>query len=230
MVKKVIIVCEGKSDYSYLNALQRFIENDLPLPEGQVDTPLRFVPCPDPYGTGTGNYEKIVQTYRDAVEDFAPDPVEIWVDADIYIRNEPYTFDPSKHNGDEYRNREQGIPIFHFSYHNFEDFVAFHCDKTTFEKWKANVLFAASGATNQAHHDWPLASSEYAPQFQKVVPHYSKRKMPFSISVDRLANLRRNLQDPDVKTMSALLQPGIEFGSRVLELFDAAYPGLIPRE
>lgn len=228
MVKKIIIVCEGKSDYSYLNALQRFIDNELPLPKGQVDTPLRFVPCPDPYGTGTGNYEKIIQIYREIVEDFAPDPVEIWVDADIYIRNEPYPSDSSKHNGDEYRNREQNIPIFHFSYHNFEDFVALHCDAVTFAKWKANVLCAVSGATKQTHRDCPMSSSEYAPHLQAVIPHYSKRKIPFSMSIERLANLRRNLQDPDVKTMSALLQPGVEFGSHILQLFDATYPGLIP--
>ena len=228
MVKKIIIVCEGNSDYSYLNALQRFIENELPLPEGQIDTPLRFVPCPDPYGAGTGDYEKIVQTYREAVEDFAPDPVEIWVDADIYIRNEPSPFDSSKHNGDEYRSRESDIPIFHFSYHNFEDFVAFHCDEVMFAKWKANVLYAVGRETNRTHCDCPMSRSEYAPHFQKVIPHYSKRKMPFSLSVERLANLRRNLQDPEVKTMSVFLQPGIEFGSRVLQLFDEAYPGLIP--
>lgn len=37
MEKKIIIVCEGKNDVSYLNALQRFIENDIPLPPGQFD-------------------------------------------------------------------------------------------------------------------------------------------------------------------------------------------------
>jgi len=227
MVTKVIIVCEGKSDFSYLNALQRFIENDLPLPAGQIDPPLRFVPCPDPYGTGTGYYDKIIQTYRDVVEDFAPDPVEIWVDADIYIRNESLPSDPTKHNGDEYRNREADIPIFHFSYHNFEDFVALHCDGAMFAKWKANVLFAVSKDTNQTHHDSPLSNAEYAPLFQKVVPRYSKRKMPFEMSIAHLANLRRNLQDSDVQTMSAMLQLGIDFGKHVLQLLDAAYPGMI---
>ena len=34
MEKKIIIVCEGKNDVSYLNALQRFVENDIPLPPG----------------------------------------------------------------------------------------------------------------------------------------------------------------------------------------------------
>ena len=37
MEKKIIIVCEGKNDVSYLNALQRFVENDIPLPPGQFD-------------------------------------------------------------------------------------------------------------------------------------------------------------------------------------------------
>lgn len=34
MEKKVIVVCEGKSDVAYLNALQRFVENDIPLQPG----------------------------------------------------------------------------------------------------------------------------------------------------------------------------------------------------
>ena len=36
MEKKIIIVCEGKNDVSYLNALQRFVENDIPLPPGHI--------------------------------------------------------------------------------------------------------------------------------------------------------------------------------------------------
>ena len=51
MEKKIIIVCEGKNDVSYLNALQRFVENDIPLPPGQLDPFLRFVPFPELEGT-----------------------------------------------------------------------------------------------------------------------------------------------------------------------------------
>lgn len=79
------------------------------------------------------------------------------------------------------------------------------------------------------HHDSPLPRSEYAPLFQKVFPRYSKKKkVPFDLSVERLSNLRRNLKDPDVQTMSYLLQPGVAFGEHLLQLFDEAYPGLIP--
>ena len=105
MEKKIIIVCEGKNDVSYLNALQRFVENDIPLPPGQLDPFLRFVPFPELEGTCTGQYDKIVAAYNSATEIFAPTPVEIWVDADIYIRNEAFNSDPSKFNGTEYLNR-----------------------------------------------------------------------------------------------------------------------------
>ena len=63
MEKKIIIVCEGKNDVSYLNALQRFVENDIPLPPGQLDPFLRFVPFPELEGTCTGQYDKIVAAY-----------------------------------------------------------------------------------------------------------------------------------------------------------------------
>ena len=36
MEKKIIIVCEGKNDVSYLNALQRFVETDILLPPGHI--------------------------------------------------------------------------------------------------------------------------------------------------------------------------------------------------
>jgi len=229
MEKKIIIVCEGKNDASYLNALQRFVENDIPLPPGQLDPFLRFVPFPELEGTCTGQYDKIVAAYNSATEIFAPTPVEIWVDADIYIRNEAFNSDPSKFNGTEYVNRLSDIPVFFFSYHNFEDFLALHYDGETFQEWKRCVLMAPNESSSLPHHDSPLPRSEYAPLFQKVFPRYSKKKkVPFDLSLERLSNLRCNLKDPDVQTMSQLLQPGIVFGEHLLQLFDEAYPELIP--
>lgn len=228
MEKKVIVVCEGKSDVAYLNALQRFVENDIPLRPGQDDPLLRFVPYPELLGTCTGAYDKIVEAYHEAVEMFAPDSVEIWVDADIYIRNEALNADPNKFNGTEYQSRPGDIPVFHFSYHNFEDFIALHCDDKTFGVWKSVVLNGHNAETGKSHHDHPLSRAEHAPLFQKVLPHYSKRKTPFALSIAHLANLRRHLSDPDVQTMFPLLQPGSAFGEHLLQLFDECYPGLIP--
>lgn len=228
MERKLVIVCEGKSDFSYLNALQRFVENEIPLPSGQRDPLLRFIPYPEPLGTCTGAYDKIVSAYRKAVMDLAPCKVEIWVDADIYVRNEPLNPDSERQNGTEYAQRSPEVPVFHFSYHNFEDFIALHCDEPIFLKWKANVLQATVGDTTLSHRVWPLARASYAPLFQTVLPHYSKRRMPFGLSVPRLANLRRNLNDPDVQSMKKALCPGTAFGERLLQVFDEVYPGLIP--
>lgn len=228
MERKVIIVCEGKSDLSYLHALQRFVENDIALPAGRNDPLLRFVPYPEPCGTCTGGYDKITAAYRSAVEDFSPDPVEIWVDADIYIRDEPLGPDSDRSNGEEYGNKSPDIPVFSFSFHNFEDFIVLHADDAVFLKWKELVLAARGAQSQRKHCDWPLPRAEYAPLFQKVLPHYSKRRTPFPLSVERLTNLRRHLNDPDVRSMASLLQTGIVFGEHLLQLFDAAYPGLIP--
>ena len=68
MEKKIVIVCEGKNDVSYLNALQRFVENDISLPPGQIDPFLRFVPFPELEGTCTGQYDKIAAAYSSAAE------------------------------------------------------------------------------------------------------------------------------------------------------------------
>ena len=229
MEKKIVIVCEGKNDVSYLNALQRFVENDIPLLPGQTDPFLRFIPYPELEGACTGQYDKIVAAYSSATEIFDSTSVEVWVDADIYIRNEAFNSDPSKFNGTEYLNRPSDVPVFYFSYHNFEDFLALHYDVETFQHWKRCVLLAADESSNLPHHDSPLPRSEYAPLFQKVFPRYSKKKkVPFDFSVERLSNLKCNLKDPDVQSMSHLFQPGIVFGEHLLDLFDEMYPGLIP--
>lgn len=229
MEKKIIIICEGKNDVSYLNALQRFVENDVPLLPGEVDPLLRFIPLPEEEGNCTGQFDKIVDTYQSAIEIFDKVSVSVWVDADIYIRNESFHSDKTKFNGTEYLNRSSDIPVFYFSYHNFEDFLALHFDIEKFQYWKSSVLLVPNKLSNLSHHDSPLSRSEYAPLFQKVFPRYSKKKkMPFDLSIERLANLRLNIKDPDIQTMKQLFQPGIEFGEFLLKLFDEVYPGLIP--
>ena len=227
MEKRIIFVCEGKTDCAYLHAVQRFIENDISIAV-YGEPKLRFIPDPDPLGAGTGKYDTIVERYNKAVQEFAPDPVNIWVDADIYIRNEELGLNSGKFNFTEYQNRPSNIPVFHFSYHNFEDFLALHYEESVFNVWKQTVLYAVSHNTSRSHSEYPLIRSEHAPLFQKVFPRYSKRKsIPFDITIDRLVNLRRNVNDLDVQSMT-LLQPGVSFASYLLDTFDTAYSGLIP--
>lgn len=227
MEKRFIFVCEGKTDCAYLHALQRYIEDDIPI-ETYGEARLRFVPEPDPLGSGSGKYDTIIKVYNDVIKDADSDPVNIWVDADIYIRNEELTLNSGKFNFTEYQKRPSCIPAFHFSYHNFEDFLALHCDEVEFNIWKNSVLLAIGEATSKPHCSYPLTRSEHAPLFQKVFPRYSKRRpLPFAITTKRLANLRQNLEDPDVQAMTSL-QSGVSFASHLLDIFDDAYPGLIP--
>ncbi|MGN0847129.1 MAG: hypothetical protein ACI4RA_07075 [Kiritimatiellia bacterium] len=212
---------------AYLNALQRFIENDIPLEPG-CDAPLlRFVPYPDPLGTCTGDFDKILLAFQAARQDFEEDAIDIWVDADKYVRDDPLYSDRARTNKAEYLSRDVCVPVFRFSYHNFEDFIALHLDEGAFALWKREVLLSAV-ACRAPHRDVPMARTDYAPRFQKVLPHYSKRRMPFDMSLTALANLRRHVRDVDVRAMAARLQPGISFGAFLLEMFDSAYPGLIP--
>lgn len=227
MEKRIIFVCEGKTDCAYLHALQRFVENDIPI-DVYGEPRLRFIPEPDPFGSGTGKYDTIIKKYNEVVEDFEPDLVNIWVDADIYIRNEELDSNTGRFNFTEYQNRPSNIPVFHFSYHNFEDFLALHYEETVFNVWKQTVLYAVSHNTSRSHSEYPLIRSEHAPLFQKVLPRYSKRRpLSLEITIERLANLRRNLRDTDVQAMVSL-QPGISFASYLLDVFDEAYPRLIP--
>lgn len=235
MTKRVIIVCEGKSDYKYLTELQRFIKDEIRPPEGSDEPALIFVPYPDPEGVMSGSFGECQRVRKEAKAEFPDDPVENWVDSDIYIRNETYWTDRESgkefKNGDEYRKWTTGCEEqFLFSHYNVEDFFALHYDDAEFQKWKAEVLLAVKDAQTPPHKDLPLPGHDYSRLYQKFNARYSKGKFTPAITINSLANLRRNLADPDVLAMSQRLQPGIHFGSYLLALFDEIYPGLIPGE
>ncbi len=228
MMRHVIIVCEGRSEASYLRALQRFVENELPLASNEEDPRLRFVVLPDESsGVETGSFDKIFSAYKATQDEYATELVHVWVDADIYIRNEPLPSNLSKHNGTEYLSEVSKVLEFKFSYYNFEDFIALHYDEADFQKWKTQVLHCRLEGMNKSHFEQPLSRKVYMPLFHKFSRNYSKGKTPVQFSKESFANLRRNLEDPDVIAMGGRLLPGINFGKFLLGIFDDVYPEFI---
>lgn len=182
-----IVVCEGASECNYLLHLNRFLAT-LPPPRDAGLVPLRLIPRPknvDPktgvnVGCGGGDYGKVSKCYRSEHATNRSYPFGIWVDADLYVRND-------KDCGTRYKGRPAGIPAFDFSVLNFEDFLALHADELLFEKWVHEMLSAG-------HFNRPLYWEEYEPHYLNVFTAYLKNSLPVDfISVESLRNLFRHM-------------------------------------
>lgn len=215
--RRYIVICEGKSDRAYLLALQSLLDGVLRPPEGWDEAPVRFIPRPEPNGVKTGYYDEVLPAFMREKKRYPSDEVLVWVDADIYIRNEIH-----KHigNGDVYKRRDKNIvPDFYFSYHKFEDFLLLHYGQHIFQKWKTIML------GNGHLHNKPLSRTEYAPEFQKVLPHYTKSRLPANlVNEEGLSNLRTNCTDPDVESAELLYSEGRSFAKFLVEILDKHYP------
>ena len=177
--KNIIVVCEGASEWMYLQRLNSFLSS-LPFPDGWFDVPIRFVGKPPKTGVGTGEYKAIEREIRRVGKQNCSLERWTWVDADLYVRND-------KACGDHYLKRPMGIAPFAFSVLNFEDFLALHLDDDRFSLWKEVM-------TKAGHFQEPLHWEEYRPLYQKIVPGYHKADIPVDfITLASLGNLRRHL-------------------------------------
>ncbi len=221
--KRFIVICEGKSDRAYLLALQSLLDGVLRPPDGWDEAPVRFIPRPEPSGVKTGYYDEVVPVYKKEREKYPNDKTLVWVDSDVYIWNVQRR---GIGNGDAYRKRDkEDVPVFYFSYHKFEDFLVLHCEPRVFERWK-NVM-----RENGHLQRRPLSWSDYAPVFQKVLPHYSKSMLPVGIvGEDGLLNLQKNLMDIEVKSAEALYPDGVPFAKFLVGILKEYYPSLFEQE
>lgn len=177
--KSIIVVCEGPSEWIYLQRLNSFLSS-LPFPDGWMDIPIRFIGKPPKAGVGTGKYNAVEKEIRSARKQNRSQEIWAWVDADLYVRND-------KACGDNYRNRPKGIPPFDFSIFNFEDFLALHLDEPGFLKW-TEVM------TTAGHFNSPLHWDDYKVHYAKVMPGYKKADLPVDfITLEALGNLNRHL-------------------------------------
>ena len=215
--KRYVVICEGKSERAYLLALQSLLDGVLPPPDGWDEAPVRFIPRPEPSGVKTGYYDEVVPAYRREKKVLPQGNTIVWVDSDIYIWNVPRG---KGNNGDMYRSRDkQAIPAFFFSYHKFEDFLALHCAPADFRRWKE--LMRDNGHLLKA----PLPRPEYAPEYQKVFPHYSKSKLPMDlVNETGLSNLAANCRDADVIAAKRLYPDGHSFAEFLVQTLRTCYP------
>ena len=171
MIETVVVICEGTSEYVYLQELNRFFRaNHIPLAfSGQV--------------IGTGAYKAAVNRYRDIRRQMKNAEIVIWVDRDIYVDSQKRLYD----------NKPETIPDFLFSRMNFEDFLALHMDRKSMFRWQK--------VCEEHHHfSEPMCSAVYLPLFKVTCfEHYKKGKLPFRINEETLSRLFANLKRKHVR-------------------------------
>ncbi len=169
----LIIVCEGLSEYAYIQELNRTLR------ELGVRAVLH------PVCIGSGFYAKAVAKFRQVKKDNPRDTIHIWVDYDIYARNE-------RNCRDEYERRPQGIPAFLFSRQNSEDFLATHLDATRLRTW-------VNHCRQTRHLETPLPTSRHIPLFRDVLfQNYEKGNLPFAFSTTTLRQMLENQAKGDM--------------------------------
>jgi hypothetical protein len=202
-----IIVCEGESEWAYLQRLQSFLEAQ-PLPNGSFDPPLILI-GPKQAVVKSGTFGKLKSRFNKTRNQNKNSSIQIWADFDLYHRN-------NKHCADHYKNKPQGIPNFLFSFHNFEDFLALHSDGARFQDWRR---FGSQG-----HFAMPLHSEDYLPEIQRIFPGHKKGDLSVDfITWDTLKNLKRNLDHQPTSNPNNL-QELRGFANFLITEIENAYP------
>jgi hypothetical protein len=169
----ILVICEGASEKAYIQELNRYFR--------EKEIFYNFVPKP----SDGGAYSKVVKKFRQVRTENRHAKIIIWVDFDLYMRNE-------KGDMDRYSSKPQDIPDFSFSRMNFEDFLSLHFEKPTLDNWIVTC-------TGSNHFTIPMHSVEYVPLFEVFLDiPYNKGKIPFSFSDSLVSNLRKNIEDRNV--------------------------------
>ena len=205
---RYIIVCEGESEWAYLQRLQSFLEQQQPA-DGSFEPPLLFI-VPERVIVKTGTFGKLKSRYSKMRKENKKTAIEIWADFDLYNRND-------KKCADHYAAKTAGIPDFLFSFHNFEDFFALHFDGIELAEW---LRFGNSG-----HFTTPLHAAGYLHEIKRVFPDYGKGRLPADfVSWASLRNLKANLSHQPASNPQNL--QGIRsFADFLITEIERAYPG-----
>lgn len=172
-----IIVCEGNSERAYIQSLQRFLES-LPAAGDSWGVPLQFITSNGHVANG-GHYTQLKKCYLKAKKQNRNVQVRVWADFDLFYRDTDGCWRL-------YADRGRGVTEFHFSFHNFEDFLALHLDGEKLETW---LRFGREG-----HFSQPRQSTECLEWASKLFQSYQKGILPVDfVTVQSLRNLKANL-------------------------------------
>lgn len=153
--KYINVICEGKSECNYLQAINRLLR------EAGIGLVLKA------QDAGGGMYKKVEKAYKQCVRDERHAVAWIWVDSDLYKRNDNECMTA-------YNNKPKGIPDFLFSVYNFEDFLILHLPDDKVAKWIS--------ICKADHLSIPLHSDQHTTKLADFFPDYKKGKLPSELS------------------------------------------------
>ena len=177
--KIFIIICEGSSEESYISELNKFFR------ENSINIILKSELV------GTGGYKSVTKKYKDIHKKNNKDkiPIIIWVDKDIYLRN-------NNNCMDNYKKKAKNIPDFLFNYQNFEDFLVLHENKFILDKW-------IEICKKHNHFITPLHSDKYIELLKNnIFTEYKKGDLPLNINETSLQNLLDHNRDKNIPIKS----------------------------
>jgi len=194
-----------------LRRLQSFLDQQ-PVAVNVFETPLRLIAPRNAVAKG-GSFKTLARQFSGVRRENKRSDIRVWADFDLYHRND-------NRCADLYREKAAGIPDFHFSFYNFEDFYALHLDELQHQAWLA--------FGRQGHFDEPLHSVGYLPGFTQFVVGYAKGAIPPDfISWESLSNLKRNKANRPTSNPQNLA--GIKcFADFLVGVIDQAFPGRLP--
>ena len=227
-VRPYCVVCEGKSEVSYLARLAKFLGEEAAA-QGLFASPVGFVGKPAVHGAGGGDCKKVMSAYKQERPKNPRTSFCIWVDADLYVRERDDDPDAVCEHRSVILGRPGKNPPFSFSALAFEDFLAMHFDDALYGEWKS--AFMATG-----HFIRPLHEVDYLPHFQPFWHRgtgsgkdYEKGDLPDDwVSAASLRNLFRHCDDPDVLAPVKHLTPQPTFGEFLRTEILSVFPDLAP--
>ncbi|MDD3001089.1 MAG: hypothetical protein PHF29_04980 [Candidatus Riflebacteria bacterium] len=181
----IIVLCEGSSENAYLQELNRFLREE--------EKHIVFIPKI----IGSGHYKEVMMKYLSERKSNQRSRIEVWIDDDIYIRNE-------RNNMTNY-NKTRNKINFLFNVHNFEDFLVLHHKDQILDDW-------IQICRDHNHVEKPMINAVYEPLITSVFSNYTKTNCPLtSITQTNLDNLFKHNSDVNIFIKS-------DFGSLLYKL------------
>lgn len=179
--KTYIILCEGNSEYAYIQILNRILlENNINISFAAKEI-------------GTGHFSDVEKAYKKQCKENKKLEKVIWVDKDIYKRND-------KDNDTKYASKKN-VPDFLFTTYNFEDFLVMHLDDDIINSWE-QIL------NTNGHFNQPLVATVYEQLIKDsitIFTDYKKGVIPFEITLDNIRHAYKIHQNQNIKFKSDFL-------------------------
>lgn len=185
-MRKIFIICEGKSEEKYIQGLRTILVNKCAVED------IRIISECFGGGRTYPDFEKRVKNQIVEIKDDGGinhrDKIYIWLDKDVFLTKYVGKLTLFKKEIESIK-----LPIkihFLFNKMNFEDFLILHYRKQ-------EILDLQSKLNHKNHFIKPLIAEKYEPIYKTVIQDYSKGNLPddFSLDLEKIKLCVKNIKD-----------------------------------